>query len=259
METSDRTETVKGSRTALRVLKIVRTIFIYLLAVGIIIAALLFASSNTPNKSLFGYRYYTVLTPSMEPTYSEGDMVFVKIENADSINVGDVITFNPSSNSDAYLTHRVTEKLVNYQGTGVTCFRTKGDANDTEDSFLLDEDRVIGRVTFGIPKLGTIVRFIQLRWYFVVPLIILIFVFFKLMSIYLSRGDKEEESKEPEDSTSESEDRSGKSEDEASGTEEDSAGDGSTSADPEEPSRKDEDNKQKETENNCERKNNDDD
>ena len=253
MGTSDKAETAKGSRKALRVLKIIRTIFIYLLAVGIIIAALLFASSNTPDKSLFGYRYYTVLTPSMEPTYSEGDMVFVKIENADSINVGDVITFNPSSDSDAYLTHRVTEKLVNYQGTGVTCFRTKGDANDTEDSFLLDEDRVIGRVRFSIPKLGSIVRFIQLRWYFVIPLIILIFVFFKLMSIYLSRGDKEEESKGPEDSTSESEDRSGKSGDEASETEEES-----TSADPEELSEKDEDN-DKETEKNSERKNNDDD
>ncbi|MBR6102505.1 MAG: signal peptidase I [Ruminococcus sp.] len=214
MENSVTAEKPKGSRTALRVLKIIRTIFIYLLAVGIIIAALLFASSNTPNKSLFGYRYYTVLTPSMEPTYSVGDMVFVKIEKADSINVGDVITFNPSSDSEAYLTHRVTEKLTNYDGTGVTCFRTKGDANDTEDDFLLDEGRVIGRVKFGIPWLGSIVRFVQLRWYFVVPLIILVFVFFKLLSVYFSRDDEEAESEEPGEDASDNEDET--PEDEAS-------------------------------------------
>lgn len=171
------------------VLKIVRTVLIYLFAAGIIIAALLFASSRTPDKSLFGYRYYTVLTPSMEPAYNVGDMVFVKIESADNINVGDVITFNPSSDSEAYLTHRVTEKLVDYQGTGVTCFRTKGDANDSEDSFLIDEDRVIGPVKLSIPKLGYVVRFVQLRWYFIVPIIILIFVFFKLMGIYLAKGE----------------------------------------------------------------------
>lgn len=160
--------------------------FIYLLAVFIIVAALLFAASKSPNKSLFGFRYYNILTPSMEPTYSVGEMVFVKIEGADAINVGDVITFNPSSESEAYLTHRVTEKLVDYQGTGVTCFRTKGDANDSEDSFLIDEKRVIGVVKFGIPVLGYVVRFVQLRWYFVVPLIILLIVFFKLLGMYLA-------------------------------------------------------------------------
>lgn len=179
-------EQAESPSKAYRVLSVVRTIFILLLAAGIIIAALLFASSRTPDKSLFGYRYYTVLTPSMEPAYSVGDMVFVKLAKADEINVGDIITFNPSSDSDAYLTHRVTQKLTDYQGTGVTCFKTKGDANDSEDSFLIDEGRVIGVVKFGIPKLGTIVRFIQLRWYFIVPLIILVFVFFKLIGIYLS-------------------------------------------------------------------------
>ena len=175
-----------GSQKGYRVLEIIRTVFVYLLAVGIIVAALMFAASNSPTKSLFGYRYYTVLTPSMEPAYSVGDMVIVRVTGADSIQIGDVITFNPSSDGEAYLTHRVIEKYENYQGTGVTCFRTKGDANDSEDSFLIDEDRVIGVVKFGIPTLGYVVRFIQLRWYFVLPLIVLIFIFFKLIGVYLA-------------------------------------------------------------------------
>ncbi len=183
----------ESPRKGYRVFLVVRTIFVYLLAAGIIIAALLFAASNSPNKSLFGYRYYTILTPSMEPAYNVGDMVFVKITNADNINVGDAITFNPSQDSEAYLTHRVAEKLTDYQGTGVTCFRTKGDANDSEDSFLIDEERVIGVVKLGIPKIGYIVRFVQLRWYFVVPLVILIFVFFKLIGIYFAPDEEDGE------------------------------------------------------------------
>lgn len=192
MEKSLTAEQTVEPRGGYRVFRVVRTIFVYLLAAAIIIAALMFASSATPDKSLFGYRYYTVLTPSMEPSYHVGDMVFVKIEKADNINVGDVITFNPSSDGDAYLTHRVAEKLPDYQGSGVTCFKTKGDANDSEDSFLIDESRVIGTVKLGIPIFGYVVRFVQLRWYFVVPLIILIIVFFKLIGIYLAPRRKGE-------------------------------------------------------------------
>ena len=193
MEKSMASEPAQGSDKGYRILSAARSIFIYLLAAGIIIAALLFAASNSPDKSLFGYRYYTILTPSMEPAYGVGDMVFVKIENADNINVGDVITFNPSQDGGAYLTHRVTEKITDYEGTGVTCFRTKGDANDSEDSFLIDEERVIGVVKAGIPKVGFAVRFVQLRWFLLIPLIVLILVFFKLLGIYLAPHDGAEE------------------------------------------------------------------
>ncbi|MCC8192316.1 MAG: signal peptidase I [Ruminococcus sp.] len=152
----------------------------------IVVAAILFAMNNSPQKSLFGFRYYTVLTPSMEPELSVGDVVFVKICDAEDIEVGDVITFNPSSDSDTYLTHRVTQKYEDYEGTGVTCFTTKGDANEDEDGFLIDEDRVIGKVSFSIPLLGYIVRFVQLRWYLVLAIVVLIFVFFRLLKFYLS-------------------------------------------------------------------------
>lgn len=175
-----------------RVFSVIRTVFVYLLAAFIIVAAVLFASDRTPDKSLFGYRYYIVLTDSMVPEFASGDMVFVKLRNADSINEGDIITFNPSSSSDAYLTHRVTQKLTDYEGTGVTCFKTKGDANDSEDTFLIDESRVIGTVEFFVPKLGVVVRFIQLRWYFVVPLILLVILFFALMRRYFE-GDEDDE------------------------------------------------------------------
>jgi signal peptidase len=165
-----------------------KTFFVYLLAIAIVVGAILFASDKSPQKSIFGYRYYTVLTGSMEPTLHVGDMVIVKLTNASDIQVGDVITFNPSSDSDAYLTHRVSEKFENYEDSGVTCFKTRGDANDSEDGFLIDSSRVVGTVSFDIPKLGYVVRFVQLRWYFVLAFVVLLYVFFRLIGYYFELG-----------------------------------------------------------------------
>ena len=176
-----------------RIFDIAFSVFVYLLAAAILVGALLFSFSTSPDKALFGYRYYTILTPSMSPAYNVGDMIFVQLKGPEDINEGDVITFNPSQDSDAYLTHRVTEKIVDYQGTGVTCFRTRGDANDSEDSFLIESDRVIGTVNFGIPYLGFVVRFIQLRWYIVLPIVIMVAVFFYLLKRYFLIGDDDEE------------------------------------------------------------------
>lgn len=184
---------------AAKVFSILFSIFVYLLAAAILVGAILFSFSTSPDKSIFGFRYYTVLTGSMEPTYKVGDMIFVQLKGAEDINVGDVITFNPSQDSDAYLTHRVTEKYENYQNTGVTCFRTRGDNNSAEDSFLIESDRVIGTVNFGIPALGYIVRFVQLRWYIVVPIAVMIPVFFYLLKRYFMLGKDDEDDEEDEE------------------------------------------------------------
>ena len=131
----------------------------------------------------------------MSPSYEVGDVVFVHIEDSDTINEGDVITFNPSADSEAYLTHRVTQKLENYEGSGVTCFRTKGDANDSEDSFLIDQEKVIGKVVFGIPKLGYIIRFAQLRWYYIAAITVMIIVFICLLKRYFKTDEEDDDRK----------------------------------------------------------------
>jgi signal peptidase len=204
VEKTAQEENQSGASVGYRIFSVVRTIMIYLLALVIVVAALLFAASRNPTKSLFGFRYYTVLTDSMVPEFASGDMVFVKLTDAADIGVNDIITFNPSTDGEAYLTHRVTEKLENYEGTGVICFRTKGDANDSEDSFLIDESRVIGTVKFHIPKLGLAVRFVQLRWYFILPLALLLLLFFYLMKYYFTLRGETGEEEEPSEQTEQS-------------------------------------------------------
>jgi signal peptidase len=164
-----------------KAVEVVSDILFYILLVAILVGAVMFASSKAPGKSIFGFRYYDVLTGSMEPTYHVGDLIFVRVTSAQDINVGDAVTFNPGATEDSYLTHRVVEKFEDYQGTGVTCFKTKGDANETDDPFIIDESRMIGIVKMRIPFLGYIVKFVQVNYIMVIVFVILFSVFFTLL------------------------------------------------------------------------------
>ena len=55
---------------------------------------------------ILGYQVYTVISGSMEPSYSVGDLLYVKDVDPDSVKVGDPITF--VMNEDLVVaTHRV--------------------------------------------------------------------------------------------------------------------------------------------------------
>lgn len=104
---------------------------------------------------LMGYQVYNVISGSMEPTYSVGDLLYVKTVDPDSIQVGDPITF--VLNEDLVVaTHRVVEiDAVNRH------FYTKGDANDTVDAAPVHFNNVIGVPQFSIPLLGYVSDYIQ--------------------------------------------------------------------------------------------------
>lgn len=199
--TSNDEVTVKKTG-AMKAVDIITDILFYLLIIGILVAAVMFASSRTHGKSIFGYRYYDILTGSMEPSFSVGDLIFVKVTDPQDIQVGDPVTFNPGSTDDSYLTHRVTQKIENYQGSGAICFKTKGDANDTEDPFVIDGSRMIGVVKLRIPFVGYVVQFVQSHYILIIVLIVLFSVFFTLLkkltqiSAEIKELEKEEEDEE---------------------------------------------------------------
>ncbi len=104
---------------------------------------------------LIGYQCYTIISPSMEPEYMVGDLIYVKEVDPDTIKVGDVITF--LVNEDLVVgTHRVVRVDAENQR-----FYTKGDANDVEDGEPVHFNNVIGVPQFSIPKLGYVSDFIQ--------------------------------------------------------------------------------------------------
>lgn len=104
---------------------------------------------------ILGFQVFNVISGSMEPTYSVGDLIYVKEIDPNEICVGDPITF--VVNEDLVVaTHRVIEIDVEKQH-----FYTKGDANETADASPVHFNNVIGIPKFSIPLLGYVSDYIQ--------------------------------------------------------------------------------------------------
>lgn len=99
----------------------------------------------------FHAKSLTVMSGSMEPTISTGDVVVARQTSPMDVRVGDIVTFRDPLNTERLITHRVREMHV--QGDDVV-FVTKGDANTGEEQWALPKEGTIGRVAFHVPKLG---------------------------------------------------------------------------------------------------------
>ncbi len=104
---------------------------------------------------LFGYRVFTVISGSMEPAYSVGDLIYVKEADVSEIKVGDPITFVLNENL-VVATHRVVEVDAENQ-----YFYTKGDANNAPDASPVHFNNLIGVPHFSIPYLGYVSDYVQ--------------------------------------------------------------------------------------------------
>ena len=108
---------------------------------------------------IFGLQVFTVLSGSMEPAYHTGSLIYVKKVDPYAIEPGQVITFMLDENTVA--THRVVGVVPDEEDSSVIRFRTKGDANETEDGGLVHYKNVIGTPVFTIPYLGYVANYIQ--------------------------------------------------------------------------------------------------
>lgn len=104
---------------------------------------------------LMGMQVFNVISGSMEPTYSVGDLLYVKTVDPDSVKVGDPITF--VLNEDLVVaTHRVV--WIDAENRH---FYTKGDANETEDAAPVHFNNLVGVPVFAVPLLGYVSAYIQ--------------------------------------------------------------------------------------------------
>lgn len=108
---------------------------------------------------LFGLQVFTVLSGSMEPTYHTGALIYVKEVDYKEIEPGQVITFMLDEKTIA--THRVVEVVPDDEDSSVLRYKTKGDANESEDGSLVHYKNVLGTPVFTIPYLGYLANFIQ--------------------------------------------------------------------------------------------------
>ena len=100
-----------------------------------------------------------VLTDSMYPVIKSGDLILLNKIKAEDINVGDIITyFDPSGTTTTTVTHRVIElTTLNDE----VAFRTKGDANNTDDKTIVPNDKLVGIYKMRIAQLGNVAMFMS--------------------------------------------------------------------------------------------------
>ena len=125
-------------------------VFTTLLVILVVLFAVMLVGAR-----LVGLNVYSVVSGSMEPTYSVGDLIYVKKVEPQTIQVGDPITF--VLNEDLVVaTHRVTAIDAENQR-----FTTKGDANEVEDAAPVHFNNLIGKPVFAIPLLGYVSNWVQ--------------------------------------------------------------------------------------------------
>ena len=121
----------------------------------VLVIVVVFCAVFLMGSRLIGFQCYTVISGSMEPAYSVGDLLYVKKVDPSSVKVGDPITF--ILNEDLVVaTHRVVQIDAENQR-----FYTKGDANEIADSEPVHFNNLIGVPQFSLPMLGYVSDFIQ--------------------------------------------------------------------------------------------------
>lgn len=145
-----------------KLLTIIGTILCIILLPILIINVTLIAKSyiNTEEvPSLGGVFPMIVLTDSMYPEISAGDLIICNTAEPEEIQVDDVISFfDPMGSGTSVVTHRVLEIV---QEDGQLSYRTKGDNNNAEDQVLVPQDNLVGIYRSRIPGLGNVAMFMQ--------------------------------------------------------------------------------------------------
>lgn len=96
----------------------------------------------------FGYGASVVLSGSMEPEFSKGDLIIVG--EADSYQERDIVVFQDGASL-------VVHRIIEIDGEKII---TQGDANNVPDE-PIESSAIKGKVLFHIDKLGTIVSFFK--------------------------------------------------------------------------------------------------
>jgi len=95
-----------------------------------------------------GWNSTTVMSNSMAPTLSEGDVVAFAEHDGSLLDIGTIIQFNDPVREDSTITHRIVG--FNPDGT----YETKGDANQGPDSVKVSTSSITGVARMVSPYAG---------------------------------------------------------------------------------------------------------
>lgn len=134
-------------------MKYIKIIY-YIFIVCVIAVAMLLLVSIFPITG--NYKILVVQSGSMEPSIHTGSIVVVKPDT--DYKVGDIITFGANTKTQIPTTHRIVEIRLE---EGQMVYKTRGDANNSEDIKEVSMKDIIGKVYFSVPHAGYIVDFVK--------------------------------------------------------------------------------------------------
>ena len=125
-----------------------------LVIVGIVLLANLYRLAareifKVKSPTVFGFSSAVVLTGSMSGAIDPDDLIITRKQS--DYTVGDIVTYQTGGTP---VTHRIISE--NEKG-----YRTKGDANNTDDGTDIPKGEVVGKVVLVIPKIGAAIRLVR--------------------------------------------------------------------------------------------------
>ena len=118
---------------------------VYLFSIGFVIVIGLFVAG------FFKYQPVAVLTYSMVPAFTRGDVVVInKLSDVEKseLKKGDIIQYK---RKDTMVIHRIIDIVDDNDERG---YILQGDNNNSEDPFIVYDNQVVAKEVFSIPKLG---------------------------------------------------------------------------------------------------------
>ncbi len=157
--------------------KIVSALVIFMIVIELLVIGVVIYFRTTGGvPTIFGYNFYVIISPSMEPEICVGDVIISKQYEGQPLQAGQVITYlgKEGSLKNKIVTHKIIS--INETETGFEII-TKGTANNSPDPAITEDDVISVMVTksllisFVYSLVSSPIGFIAL---IIIPLVILI-------------------------------------------------------------------------------------
>ena len=169
--------------------KSISNIIFYAALVAIVLGAVILSNKNGGGSIFSSFRYFEVLSRSMQSEIPQGSLVFTQKVPSNEIKAGDVITFLRSD--EQYVTHEVIAVMPDFDGRGSLGFQTKGTDNIDPDPDIVGANNVAGVVKLHISGLGFTLSYIKDNIKYVFLGFILVILLSIAIRVFLGERKKE--------------------------------------------------------------------